>query len=113
MTDDRWNLKGSDPTVIERFRATKADYDEQLDEPVTNDRALELLMDGVPVERSPQLDELHEQLDTIAAMADGEDDTDCLTTEEFEEGINGLYEDLNGDHERIKDSMPSTSRGSY
>lgn len=39
-----------------------------------------------------------------------DDGGDCLTPSEFEEGINGLYEDLNGDHESIKDSMPS-SRG--
>lgn len=62
MTDDRWNLKGSDPEVIERFREMKREYGEQRDERVTNDRALELLMDGVPVERDADTDAILEKL---------------------------------------------------
>ena len=65
MTDDRWNLKGSDPGVIERFREVKLEYGEQRDERVTNDRALELLMDGVPIERDSDTEAILEKLDGL------------------------------------------------
>ena len=65
VTDDRWNLKGSDPDVIERFREVKREYGEQRDERVTNDRALELLMDGVPVERDSDTEAILEKLDGL------------------------------------------------
>ena len=71
MTDDRWNLKGSDEEVIKRFRETKREYDEQREERVTNDRALELLMDGVPIERDADTKEILERLDGLDnAVAD-------------------------------------------
>ena len=65
MTDDRWNLKGSDEEIIERFRETKREYDEERDERVTNDRALELLMDGAPIERDADTKEILERLDGL------------------------------------------------
>lgn len=65
MTDDRWNLKGSDPDVIERFREMKREYGEQRDERVTNDRALELLMDGVPIKRDSDTDAILEKLEGL------------------------------------------------
>ena len=71
MTDDRWNLKGSDEEVIKHFRETKREYDEQRDERVTNDRALELLMDGVPIERDSDTKEILERLERLdSAVAD-------------------------------------------
>ena len=71
MTDDRWNLKGSDEDVIKRFRETKREYDQQRNERVTNDRALELLMDGVPIERDSDTKEILERLDRLdSAVAD-------------------------------------------
>ena len=71
MTDDRWNLKGSDEEVIKRFRETKREYDEQRDERVTNDRALELLIDGVPIERDSDTKEILERLERLdSAVAD-------------------------------------------
>ena len=71
MTDDRWNLKGSDEEVIERFRETKREYDEQREERVTNDRALELLMDGVPIERDSDTEAILDRLERLdSAVAD-------------------------------------------
>ena len=71
MTDDRWNLKGSDEEVIKRFRERKREYDEQREERVTNDRALELLMDGVPIERDADTDGILERLERLdSAVAD-------------------------------------------
>ena len=60
MTRDRWNLKGRDHEVIERFREIKREYDDQRDERVTNDRALELLMDGVDVESGVDYEKIRE-----------------------------------------------------
>lgn len=65
MTDDRWHFKGRDHDVFERFRRIKRDYDEQRDERVTDERALELLMDGVPVERDADTEAILERLDGL------------------------------------------------
>lgn len=65
MTDDRWHMKGRDRDVFERFREIKRDYDEQRDERVTDERALELLMDGVPVERDGDTKAILEQLEEL------------------------------------------------
>lgn len=54
--DNRRTLKVSDDDVFERFRKVKAEYDEQRDERVTDTRALDLLMDDVPVEREADTD---------------------------------------------------------
>ena len=74
MTDDRWNLKGSDEEVIKRFRETKREYDEQRDERVTNDRALELLMDGVPIERDSDTDAILNRLERVEDVLNDLDD---------------------------------------
>lgn len=47
---DRWAVKGTDPTVKEQFDRIHANYDQRHDEDITQQRALELLMDGVDVE---------------------------------------------------------------
>lgn len=65
MTDDRWHFRGSDWDVFNRFRRIKRDYDEQRDERVTDERALELLMDGVPVERDADTEAILEKLDGL------------------------------------------------
>lgn len=65
MTDDRWHLKGRNREVFERFRQIKRDYDEQHDERVTDERALELLMDDVPVERDADTEAILERLDGL------------------------------------------------
>lgn len=105
----RWNLKGSDQDTIERFRSIKEDHDE----PMTNDRMLQHLMDNVPVKKSPMAQKMHESLDTIETALKN---NNCshesrLTAEELDERFDRLYNDLKKDHESIKDSMPSTSRG--
>lgn len=71
MTDDRWNIKGSDESTLDRFREIKRGYEAQRDERVTDERALQLLMDDVPVERDGDTKAILEQLDGLeSAVSD-------------------------------------------
>lgn len=67
MADDRWNIKGRDESVLKRFREVKREYNQQRDETVTDEKALELLVEGVPVEEAPDLQPV---LDAIKDLAE-------------------------------------------
>ena len=60
MTDDRWNLKGSNPEAIEAFREIKQEYDARSEGRVTNDDALLMLVEGVDVEAAVDYDRIRE-----------------------------------------------------
>lgn len=60
MTDDRWNLKGSDEETIEAFRECKRELEARSDGRVTNDDALRMLIDGVDVEPAVDYDHIRE-----------------------------------------------------
>lgn len=59
-SDDRWNLKGSDPEAIEAFRETKQEYQARAEGRVTNDDALLMLIEGVDVEPAVDYDRVRE-----------------------------------------------------
>ena len=60
MTDDRWNLKGSNPEAIEAFREMKQEYEARSEGRVTNDDALLMLVEGVDVEAAVDYDRIRE-----------------------------------------------------
>lgn len=70
MTDDRWNIKGRDESVLKRFREVKREYNQQRDETVTDEKALELLVEGVPVEEDPDLQPVLDAIEDLAAKID-------------------------------------------
>ena len=65
MTDDRWNIKGRDDDVLRRFKDAKAEYNRQRDENVTDERALALLLEGVPIKGEADTDAILERLDGL------------------------------------------------
>ena len=99
MTDDRWHMKGRDRDVFNRFRKRKREYDEQRDERVTDERALELLMDGVPVKREGDTKEILERLEDLHEAC--ESGGNSATTEDVWARLNDVYDEV----EQVKQAM--------